>query len=65
MPTDMTIPTMVQYYLDLIQKLSIMTLDHDSLSKESLMLQAEIQHYLGLIRDDMTTFAKEVKVEQQ
>lgn len=61
MPIDLTIPTMVDIYILIIEKLSKLSSEHDSISEEAKILKIEIQYYLKLIREEMDVLAKEYK----
>lgn len=60
MPTQTNLPPMVHLYLELIEKLSSLSSEYDSLSDESMKLKLESQHYMGLIREEMLAI-KEIK----
>lgn len=59
MPIETNLPVTVYLYLQLIQNLMHTTKDHDSLSKEAVIIQDEIDYYLKLIREEMVEFKKE------
>ena len=41
---------MVNYYLELIEKLSVIAAAHDTRSIEAELIKVEIEYYLALIR---------------
>ena len=58
MPIDLSIPSIIDIYLELIQKLSSISSQHDSGSNEAQIIKKEIEHYLGLIRAKMFAVAE-------
>jgi len=60
MPTDMSIPSMVNYYLELIEKLSVIAAAHDTRSIEAELIKIEIEYNLALIRLEMAALSKEI-----
>lgn len=59
MPIETNLPITVYLYLQLIQNLMHTTKDHDSLSKEAVIIQDEIDYYLKLIREEMVEIKKD------
>jgi hypothetical protein len=61
MPIDLTLPTIIDFYFSIIEKLSTLYGNCDSSSNEAKAFETEINYYLDLIRQEMVQVAKQYK----